>query len=109
MRRRRPRPIALVLAVLAAAALPAPAGAQVTASLTFTAGPTGGNWTPLAAATAEVVRKRFPEVDLQVEPGTGQANIEKILADRSVSVDGMKRLTPHSTWWHRLPHRQNAL
>ena len=19
-------------------------------------------------------------------------------------IDGMKRLTPHSTWWHRLPH-----
>src|SRR5713101_6865546 len=26
-----------------------------------------------------------------------------------VSVDGMKRLTPHSTWWHRLPHREHAL
>jgi hypothetical protein len=21
----------------------------------------------------------------------------------------MKRLTPHSTWWHRLPHRETAL
>ena len=27
----------------------------------------------------------------------------------SWSVDGMKRLTPHSTWWHRLPHRETAL
>jgi hypothetical protein len=24
-------------------------------------------------------------------------------------VDGMKRLTPSSTWWHTLPHRENAL
>ena len=24
-------------------------------------------------------------------------------------VDGMKRLTPHPTWWHRLPHRETAL
>ncbi len=23
--------------------------------------------------------------------------------------DRMKRLTPHSTWWHRLPHRETAL
>jgi hypothetical protein len=23
----------------------------------------------------------------------------------SESVDGMKRLTPHSTWWHKVPHR----
>src|SRR5439155_16826881 len=24
-------------------------------------------------------------------------------------IDGMKRLTPSSTWWHTLPHRENAL
>jgi len=76
-------PIALLVTVVAAAALPAPAGAQTKTTLTFSAGPTGGNWTPLAAATADVVRKRFPEVDVQVEPGTGQANMEKLLTDRT--------------------------
>ena len=25
------------------------------------------------------------------------------------SVDEMKRLTSRSTWWHKLPHRENAL
>jgi hypothetical protein len=80
---RRHAAFALALAVLVMAAWPAPAGAQAKTNLTFTAGPTGGNWTPLAAATADVVRKRFPEVDLQVEPGTGQANVEKILTDRA--------------------------
>lgn len=59
------------------------AGAQPRTALIFTAGPTGGNWTPLAAMTAEVVRKRFPEVDIQVEPGTAQANLEKLMTDRA--------------------------
>jgi len=26
-----------------------------------------------------------------------------------VRIDGMKRLTPHSTWWHKVPHREIAL
>ena len=29
-------------------------------SLVFSAGPTGGTWTPMAAATAEVIKKKFP-------------------------------------------------
>lgn len=64
-------------------AAPLPALAQGKTALLFTAGPTGGNWMPLAAATADLVRRRFPDVDIQVEPGTGQANIEKILTDRA--------------------------
>lgn len=61
----------------------APALAQARVSLVFASGPTGGSWVPLAASVAEVVRQRFPELDLQVEPGAGLANIEKIVTDRA--------------------------
>jgi TRAP transporter TAXI family solute receptor len=37
----------------------------------------------MAAATAEVVRKRFPEVDVQVEPGAALVNMEKIRNDKA--------------------------
>lgn len=84
MRHQRSLSIAFLLTVLAVVVLPAlPARAQARTTLVFTAGPTGGNWTPLAAATADVVRRRFPDVDVQVEPGTGQVNIEKILTDKA--------------------------
>ncbi len=64
-------------------ALAAPAQAQQKVSLVFTSGPTGGSWTPMAAATADVIRKRFPEVDVQVEPGAALVNMEKIRNDKA--------------------------
>jgi TRAP transporter TAXI family solute receptor len=75
--------IIALLGVLLVAGMPSDAAAQGKTALVFAAGPTGGNWTPLAVATAEIVRKRFPDVDVQVEPGTAQANIEKLMTDRA--------------------------
>lgn len=71
----------LVLAVLVASVLPATAQTKV--SLVFSSGPTGGSWIPLAGATAEVIKKRFPELDIQVEPGAALVNMEKIRTDRA--------------------------
>lgn len=72
-----------IIAVLALALLlPFPADAQKV-SLVFSAGPTGGTWTPMAAATAEVIKKRFPEVDVQVEPGAALVNMEKMRNDKA--------------------------
>ena len=75
------------LATLAfAAVLPvlcvSPAAAQKV-SLIFSAGPTGGSWTPMAGATAEVIKKRFPELDVQVEPGAALVNMEKMRNDKA--------------------------
>ncbi|MGH8666066.1 MAG: TAXI family TRAP transporter solute-binding subunit, partial [Burkholderiales bacterium] len=53
------------------------------ADLVFSSGPTGGSWIPMAAATAQVVKKRFPEVNLQVEPGAALVNMEKIRTDKA--------------------------
>ncbi|MBI4634897.1 MAG: TAXI family TRAP transporter solute-binding subunit [Candidatus Rokubacteria bacterium] len=75
----------LVLALVAASvglAAP-PAGAQQKVNVVFTAGPTGGTWTPMAGATAEVIKKRFPELDVQVEPGAALVNMEKIRNDKA--------------------------
>ena len=52
--------------------------AQQTVSLIFTSGPTGGSWIPMAGAVAEAVRRKFPEIDIQVEPGAGLVNMEKL-------------------------------
>ena len=52
-------------------------------SLVFSAGPTGGSWTPMAGAVAEVIKKRFPELDVQVEPGAALVNIEKMRIDKA--------------------------
>lgn len=71
----------LALALLASPALPA--DAQTKVNLVFTSGPTGGSWIPLAGATAEVIKKRFPELDVQVEPGAALVNMEKIRTDRA--------------------------
>ncbi|MBI2159715.1 MAG: TAXI family TRAP transporter solute-binding subunit [Candidatus Rokubacteria bacterium] len=70
------------LATLAfAAVLPvlcvSPAAAQKV-SLIFSAGPTGGSWTPMA-----VIKKRFPELDVQVEPGAALVNMEKMRNDKA--------------------------
>ena len=68
-----------VLVVLAAA----PGGAQQKAELVFSAGPTGGSWTPMAAATAEAIKRKFPEVEVLVEPGAALVNMEKIRNDKT--------------------------
>jgi uncharacterized protein len=52
-------------------------------SLVFSAGPTGGTWTPMAAATAEVIKKKYPELDVLVEPGAALVNMEKMRNDKA--------------------------
>lgn len=76
---RSPLAAALTLAALAAA-VPIPSQA---ADVVFSSGPTGGSWIPMAAATAQVVKKRFPEVNVQVEPGAALVNMEKIRSDKA--------------------------
>ena len=76
--------LAAVAALVAAPALgPAPVSAQAKTSLVFSAGPTGGSWTPMAAATAEVIKRKFPELEVQVEPGAALVNIEKMRNDKA--------------------------
>ena len=78
------RMCALVVAALVLlAAVPAPAAAQNKVNLVFSAGPTGGSWTPMAAATAEVIKRKFPEIDVQVEPGAALVNMEKMRNDKT--------------------------
>jgi TRAP transporter TAXI family solute receptor len=60
-----------------------PGAAQQKTSLVFTAGPTGGTWTPMAAATAEAIKRRYPELDVQVEPGAALVNMEKMRNDKA--------------------------
>jgi len=60
-----------------------PGAAQQKISLVFSAGPTGGSWTPMAAATAEVIKKQFPELDVLVEPGAALVNMEKMRNDKA--------------------------
>ncbi len=77
------RVLSLLIVLLLGAALAAPAEAQQKASLVFSAGPTGGSWTPMAAATADVIKKKFPELDVQVEPGAALVNMEKMRNDKA--------------------------
>ena len=72
----------VVLGLALAAAAPA-AHAQSKVTLVFSSGPTGGSWIPMAGAVAEVVKKRFPELDVQVEPGAALVNMEKIRHDKA--------------------------
>jgi TRAP transporter TAXI family solute receptor len=74
---------ATMLAVAMVMALVAPVGAQQKVNLVFSAGPTGGTWTPMAAATAEIVKRKFPELDVQVEPGAALVNMEKMRNDKT--------------------------
>jgi hypothetical protein len=37
----------------------------------------------MAGATAEVIKKKFPELDVQVEPGAALVNMEKIRNDKA--------------------------
>jgi hypothetical protein len=76
--------IALTLAcALTVALAAAPATAQPKTTVIFSAGPTGGSWTPMAAATAQVINKKFPDLNVQVEPGAGLVNMEKIRTDKA--------------------------
>jgi TRAP transporter TAXI family solute receptor len=72
----------LMVAVLSAL-LPLPVTAQQKVTLTFSAGPTGGTWTPMAAATAEIIKRKFPELDVMVEPGAALVNMEKMRQDKT--------------------------
>src|SRR5262245_1854052 len=72
----------LMVAVLSSL-LPLPATAQQKVTLTFSAGPTGGTWTPMAAATAEIIKRKFPELDVMVEPGAALVNMEKLRNDKT--------------------------
>jgi TRAP transporter TAXI family solute receptor len=74
--------VAFLSALLLAGAA-TPAAAQTKVSLVFSSGPLGGSWVPLAASAADAVRRRFPEIDLHVEPGAGLANMEKIITDKT--------------------------
>jgi len=73
----------LAAALMLCLALGAPGLAQEKVGLIFSAGPTGGTWTPMAAATADVIKKKFPELDVQVEPGAALVNMEKIRNDKA--------------------------
>ena len=68
---------------MVAAALVVPSVAQQKTQLVFSAGPTGGSWTPMAAATAEVIKRKFPELDVLVEPGAALVNMEKMRSDKA--------------------------
>jgi TRAP transporter TAXI family solute receptor len=37
----------------------------------------------MAATVADTVKKKFPEIDIQVEPGAGLVNMEKIITDKA--------------------------
>jgi uncharacterized protein len=69
--------VGLVLGVMT------PGDAQQKVSLVFSAGPTGGTWTPMAAATAEVIKRKYPELDVLVEPGAALVNMEKMRNDKA--------------------------
>jgi hypothetical protein len=73
---------AVAAAVVFSLPLAGAARAQKT-EVIFSAGPTGGSWTPLAAALSQVVNRRFPELNVHVEPGAGLVNMEKIRIDRA--------------------------
>ncbi len=71
--------IVTVLAVIAAGT----AQAQQKTDVIFSAGPTGGSWTPMAAAASQIINKRFPDLNVQVEPGAALVNMEKIRGDKA--------------------------
>jgi TRAP transporter TAXI family solute receptor len=69
--------------VLVLAAVAAPVAAQQKVTLVFSSGPTGGSWIPMAGATAELVKKKFPDIEVQVEPGAALVNMEKMRNDKA--------------------------
>lgn len=78
-----PRILRLAAAAAMAIAVTGTAHAQQKTDVIFSAGPTGGSWTPMAAAASQVVNKRFPELNVQVEPGAALVNMEKIRNDKA--------------------------
>jgi len=74
------RSLATIMLALATAGL---AHAQDKVEVIFSAGPTGGSWTPLAAAVSQVIKKRYPELTVHVEPGAALVNMEKIRSDKA--------------------------
>lgn len=87
----------MLVAVMVAGALvgaTAPAAeAQQKVSLVFSAGPTGGTWSPMAAATAEVIKRKYTELDVQVEPGAALVNMEKMRNDKADIAWSMSTVT----------------
>lgn len=75
--------VSLLVALVAGLAAAPPAEAQSKVTLVFSSGPTGGSWIPMAGATAEIIKKKFPELDVQVEPGAALVNMEKIRNDKA--------------------------
>jgi len=73
----------MAAAAAMAIAVTGAAQAQQKTDVIFSAGPTGGSWTPMAAAASQVVNKRFPELNVQVEPGAALVNMEKIRNDKA--------------------------
>ena len=71
--------VVAALTVIAAGA----AQAQQKTDVIFSAGPTGGSWTPMAAAASQIINKRFPDLNVQVEPGAALVNMEKIRGDKA--------------------------
>ena len=97
----RPRTILTGLTLLVAlSALGAgPGSAQSKLSLVFSAGPTGGTWTPMAAATSEVIKKKFPELDVLVEPGAALVNMEKMRNDKTDLAWSMTTVLADARAW----------
>jgi len=82
MHRTRALTVLALITVLGVLAI-SPGDAQQRAELVFSAGPTGGTWTPMAAATAEAIKRKFPEVEVLVEPGAALVNMEKMRNDKA--------------------------
>jgi len=72
-----------LFSVILATAVPVAASAQQRTEVVFSAGPTGGSWTPLAASVSQVVNTRVPDLNVQVEPGAALVNMEKIRTDKA--------------------------
>jgi TRAP transporter TAXI family solute receptor len=77
------RVVVVVSLIVATALVAGPVPAQQKVNLVFSSGPTGGSWIPRAGATAELVKKKFPDIDVQVEPGAALVNMEKIRNDKA--------------------------
>lgn len=73
----------LLIALMLAVAATGIAHAQKKTDVIFSAGPTGGSWTPLAATVSQVINSRAPDLNVQVEPGAALVNVEKIRNDKA--------------------------
>jgi TRAP transporter TAXI family solute receptor len=75
--------LALTAALCACPLVAGTAHAQKATDVIFSAGPTGGSWTPMAATISQVMKKAYPELNVQVEPGAALVNMEKIRTDKA--------------------------